>query len=387
MTILKLSTLIVFVLGVSACASQSPIANGDSPQDSSAYQESFQSVCEEMSREFGNPKGSYVREKFNVDHYLDQALLGLKRSKSPYYQSYLKKVMATKQQYAVMDRAYSSMSRPWQIQDMTLSGAKASCLLFSEFSENGVAIVELELVSHRGEIELVNWYDHVTESNASEQLRQLSIDVKQLAESGQQNSKAMTDLMAFMASLIQSTPYLVGNAYNALDPAFKAQPSYALSYVAAAAKVGGQVYQTALENLDTRFAQDGEYGLLMLDYRFERGEYDKALAAVDRAEQSVGRNEGLDAIRMMLYEQQGKTREYYRAAANGLDINLGAEVIYWSLLDNFIREGAYADAVLVIDAIAHFLGYEFTQESMASVPEYQAFAQSQDFAMWVSEQE
>ena len=52
MTILKLSTLIVFVLGVSACASQSPIANGDSPQDSSAYQESFQSVCEEMSREF-----------------------------------------------------------------------------------------------------------------------------------------------------------------------------------------------------------------------------------------------------------------------------------------------------------------------------------------------
>ncbi|MCG8437852.1 MAG: hypothetical protein MI751_07185 [Pseudomonadales bacterium] len=167
MTILKLSTLIVFVLGVSACASQSPIANGDSPQDSSAYQESFQSVCEEMSREFGNPKGSYVREKFNVDHYLDQALLGLKRSKSPYYQSYLKKVMATKQQYAVMDRAYSGMSRPWQIQDMTLSGAKASCLLFSEFSENGVAIVELELVSHRGEIELVNWYDHVTESNAS----------------------------------------------------------------------------------------------------------------------------------------------------------------------------------------------------------------------------
>ena len=126
---------------------------------------------------------------------------------------------------------------------------------------------------------------------------------------------------------------------------------------------------------------------MMLDYRFERGEYDKALAAVDRAEQSVGRNEGLDAIRMMLYEQQGKTREYYRAAANGLDINLGAEVIYWSLLDNFIREGAYADAVLVIDAIAHFLGYEFTQESMASVPEYQAFAQSQDFAMWVSEQE
>jgi len=101
----------------------------------------------------------------------------------------------------------------------------------------------------------------------------------------------------------------------------------------------------------------------------------------------VGRNEGLDAIRMMLYEQQGKTREYYRAAANGLDINLGAEVIYWGLLDNFIREGAYADAVLVIDAIAHFLGYEFTQESMASVPEYQAFAQSQDFAMWVSEQE
>lgn len=143
-----------------------------------------------------------------------------------------------------------------------------------------------------------------------------------------------------------------------------------------------KAYMEALATLAQYHGDDPTLGLVLLDHYFHQNEYDKALKSLDRLEQQLGADAGLDQMRSYLLSMTQQYPQAIATAQRAIDSEPDYEDGYWSLLHGLVGDGQFAAAIKVIKQLEDDFQIEFDPAELAETEGFADFARSLPFKLW-----
>lgn len=168
--------------------------------------------------------------------------------------------------------------------------------------------------------------------------------------------------------------------FDGLPGPLKKNRNILMQRLAIALKVGGPPYDAAMVDLKTAFPDDPGLGLVLIDYYFNRGEYDTSLEIIDRLDREVGGDPYLDFFRANVFYTAGRVKEAKKAARRAIRAEPTLEDPYWTLVTISLDQGEFAETARLLTEIETELG--LVLEDLEGLPEYRGFVESDVYAEW-----
>ena len=148
----------------------------------------------------------------------------------------------------------------------------------------------------------------------------------------------------------------------------------------AAMEVAPEELTKVLDDFEKAHPGDACLPAISIRVHAEGKRYDKALAAVDAVDQSLGGDPFLDVQRADIHLQAKAFDKAKALATKAIERDKSLEDAYWTLVTISIQEKAYADTVKWLNAIEKDLGIELAD--LEEVELYADFVKSPEHAAW-----
>ncbi|MEW8241435.1 MAG: hypothetical protein AB2601_10365 [Candidatus Thiodiazotropha sp.] len=278
----------------------------------------------------------------------------------------------------------------WDMLHGSGDGESYSCLVRTSLHEEGVSYVEFELRKVDGELRVVDWYDLLRESRISDLSVIFLRDINDMATAHltampyQRNrvQQEQRRFLEFLKATKSGDPKRVLAAYDGLPPRFKQKPLYMLIALNMASMLDNGHYMRALRNLERRFGAENRYGMLLVDLYYEEKQYHKVDRVLRKFKQQVGEDPLLDLLLASLELEQGNMEAFYAYCLRIVDGNPNYLDTYWVLFDQFVADGKYPDAVLVLNVLKNMFEITLNKDVFVSEEKYRGFRKSAAFRAW-----
>ncbi|MEW4567364.1 hypothetical protein AB1L88_05800 [Tautonia sp. JC769] len=200
------------------------------------------------------------------------------------------------------------------------------------------------------------------------------------------------ELIAYLPTLSQMNVDLQAGQYEAVLTAYRSLPEslqkerlfLVLRFSAAAEIDDDDAYAAALADFLEYFPNDPGVDLLMIDSHVLRGEFDEALAAIDRGDRGIGGDPYMHLLRARVHIERENVIEARAAISRAIEEEPSLVEAYWALLDLTITQEDFEETARLLDLMAKKFGIEFND--LAQVPEFTAFVASPHYNEWIARQ-
>lgn len=146
----------------------------------------------------------------------------------------------------------------------------------------------------------------------------------------------------------------------------------------------GERRRQMLETLFNAAGDQPGFGLWAMGYHFDRKDWNKALAAIDRFEADIGYHPQLDYLRMLMLHGQGSADpRFYAVAARALAHQDANANVYDMLMRQCILDNRFNDAVLVLDIFVERFGIPLDFALLAKYQNAGRFMKSATYRAWL----
>lgn len=198
--------------------------------------------------------------------------------------------------------------------------------------------------------------------------------------------KHFDEVQQVIAQLRSRNPAGALAAYDRLPQELRKQKFLLLLGLRGAQESGNDArYQEILETFRTEYPTDAAVDFISIDYFVMQKDFEKALAAVDRVDQSLGGDAYLGISRAGIYVEN----KQYDLARQALDKAIAAdpnlEEAYWTQVGIALQQNNNAEILKWLKAIdQQFDGADFAHIQFD--PNYAAFRRSPQYREWQSHQ-
>jgi len=172
--------------------------------------------------------------------------------------------------------------------------------------------------------------------------------------------------------------------YNSLPDSLKQEKTFMLLRLIAATSAGETEYLAALADFQSRFPDDPCLELMSIDKFIYKKEYDKALAAIERLNQSVGGDPYLKLLSAGIYVEKGDMKNARDLAEQATVEEPTLIDAYWTLISISLHEKKFGDTVAHLNTVVE--RFQLELGDLTKIPEYAEFVQSPEYAEWMKAQ-
>ncbi|HUG52367.1 MAG TPA: tetratricopeptide repeat protein [Vicinamibacteria bacterium] len=165
-----------------------------------------------------------------------------------------------------------------------------------------------------------------------------------------------------------------------LPPSVQAHKPILLQRVYIAVNVGEREHAEAVEAFSRRFPEDAALNLLLVDFHFQKKQYDAALATLDRLGQAVGGDPHLDVLRGNLLYGKGDVRAAQAAFWKAVSGDPTSFAPYLALIDVAVAQKDHAETARLLTVVEK--GGAGIPD-LTTVPAYADFVRSDEYRTWM----
>lgn len=198
-------------------------------------------------------------------------------------------------------------------------------------------------------------------------------------------------LLTHLPTLLQMNENLRNGQFEAVLTAYRGLPEslqqdrlFLVPRYTAASQVDDAEYKAALADFRKYYPNDPSADLLMIDAHFLQRDFDAALAAIDRLDQSIGGDPYLHVLRSSVQIEQNRFTEARDAISKAIEAEPSLIEAYWALLGLSLTQEDFDETARILDLISETFDIEFTD--LTEVPEYASFVASPQYAQWIARQ-
>jgi tetratricopeptide (TPR) repeat protein len=168
----------------------------------------------------------------------------------------------------------------------------------------------------------------------------------------------------------------------ALPASLQKDRSILAQRVTYATKVDSTAYNAAVADYKKWHPKSPALQMMLIDYYFNRKEFDKALECVDALDKSVGGDSYQDFMRANLHYAAGKPAEARVAALRSVEREPTLIQPYWTLLTLALEAKDFAEIARLLTLVEARFPLRF--DALEQVEEYAEFVKSPEYAKWLA---
>lgn len=187
-------------------------------------------------------------------------------------------------------------------------------LLFRLYSSDGMNYHDLELSKRNGKAGIADMYIYMSGEDLSKTLTSLALSFAENSGKSASKMDQLTESVTRIRKKLMSNDYNQAMTYyNTLPEDIKDQRTIQLIYLQICKGLSDELYLKAMNDFQTRYPDDPNMNLIMIDAHIMEKEYGKALIDVDRLDDFIDKDPFLDFYRAMinnLAEQPEEARKH-----------------------------------------------------------------------------
>lgn len=344
----------------------------------------FENFCYQLADSFNAKDTSLFKTSFDLNLMYKQSF-GNMNSTAPTTQP--NKENTNKLINASLNTTSKNLIRSdqWYVISSQDQGNNSRCHLHSNLSDAGLFIISIYMRKDKsGQIFLTNWYDHQKAALATTQLKEVMRDASHaFIDSEEETPENVSRLLAFYNAVKNSDAKQAWETYNTLDKKILQKKIHLTSLLQATA-LNPEYLNKAIE-LYLEHVNEKDYGAFLIDHFIETKAFDAAFNLIDKIAKNQGSSAITELLRAHIYLAMGNKKNFYQFIYKSMDYNYDLEDIYWSLLEQFIVDKHYKNAVLTLDVLVQNFGYIFTQDMFIEHTEYHDFATGDVYKTWLEQ--
>lgn len=217
---------------------------------------------------------------------------------------------------------------------------KVQHLIFRLYSDDGINYHDFEISKTKGKLGIADMYIYLSGENLSKTISGLMATFSEKPKS--EEPKALKEINAvnrIREYMSQKENEKAMNLYNSLSPDIKDQRAVQLIYIQLCQLQGEEQYMKAMDDFQTRYPNDPNVNLLMIDNYLLKKEFGKALDAINKLDSYIDSDPFLDYYRALISNMNQKpddARKYLEKLHTNMP-QFGDGVV--ELIANYITAG------------------------------------------------
>jgi len=172
------------------------------------------------------------------------------------------------------------------------------------------------------------------------------------------------------------------DVFDSMPEQLKKHRNILMTRFAIALEIGGEAYDAAMLDLKNNFPGDPGLDLVLVDYYFNEGRFDRALEIIDRIDRWAGGDPYLDFMRANVLYADGKPAAARTAARRAIEREPSMEDPYWTLVSISLDAGDFVETARLLGEIEGVLGVAIGD--LSTIPEYARFVESEAYGTWIA---
>ncbi|MDH5693926.1 MAG: hypothetical protein OEZ47_12555 [Gammaproteobacteria bacterium] len=245
-----------------------------------------------------------------------------------------------------------------------------------EMASGGVSFVKVKYREEKEKVSIRDWFDYSTGLWLSEKLQVLMPGYAEekfpeltlflmMYESG-----ATDDAWEFISELSKSMSLPVWAMVVQLQIAVQRNKNEV---------------ETVLDNMSKNYPGDSRHQVMLIDYYYMTGRYDKIFKLLSTMEGVVGEDAALETIKATLYLERKDSDSTIDGLKKAIRLDPAYEQAYWTLLSALAQFEFYKQGVVVLDLLEKKFNYHLDASNLAELEGLDKLIKSDEFASWSSE--
>lgn len=260
--------------------------------------------------------------------------------------------------------------------------------IYRILSDDGLDYVELYIGRVDGEVVAYDLYSYGTGTRVSEAMEQLLSSALQGRElDAASAARTKTNMHELRRAIDGRDGERARRALRGLPPAIRSSRPMALMEVSAAYLIGPDEHRRAIEAFRRRFPDDPALELLLLDSLIEAGQYNDALASVDRIDRAVGGDPWLDVARANIEVERGDLDAAWTHVGKARAAAPALIDVHWNALTIALARKDYPTALAIMSELERDFAIEFEAAWMSEHGVYEGLLASDEWkaSAWSSD--
>jgi tetratricopeptide (TPR) repeat protein len=142
-------------------------------------------------------------------------------------------------------------------------------------------------------------------------------------------------------------------------------------------------YKRTLVRLNELHGNDPAAATMLLDHYFYNKDLDNSLRVISIIEARVGADGLTNLLRANVYAAVGRNKEAIASAREAIRLEPDYTAAYFTLAQELVRRGKFAQAIDAYKTLQSEFGYEFSRDNFAEDDQYRKFIASTQFRKWM----
>ncbi len=194
--------------------------------------------------------------------------------------------------------------------------------------------------------------------------------------------KHINKINEFQQSISRGQFQQAMQVYDSLPTSVQQSKTLLILRLTAAIQVDDmESYKKASETLRALYPNEPNADLLAIDSNTVLGDYEGALASIDRVDAAIGGDPYLDELRASLQLQNRNFDEAKRLALQATKLDPPSSDAYWVLVNITLQEQDHAGTLELLKTMNKTFELEFAD--LTTLPEYANFVKSPEYQEWL----
>lgn len=264
-----------------------------------------------------------------------------------------------------------------------------------DLGDNGYSFRDLYIDKSTKKIQrIIDWYDYTYGQKFSDYNRQFlalgSPDVSvitKILNITRNRKKDVDGLLQLIKTLETKNKEQALKIYMGFDSSFRKIRSVILMSYSIASRIGSsELYRITLSDLGKYHGNEASLNFVLIDHYIFEKQYDKALSAINKFMKEIGGNDAaLLGLKANIHVVKEDCRTAIKVSKIALDTENNFEEPHWTLLDCYVSEKQYNNAVKVMNKIENTFNMVFNVDILKEDPSYLAFMETETFKKWYAQ--
>ena len=192
--------------------------------------------------------------------------------------------------------------------------------------------------------------------------------------------KHLADLQKISQSVASGKNQVALDTYYQMPDSLKNDTTLLLFRIRASQALDDAEYIKALEAFRTQYPKDSCVDFLSIDAHVLKGDFDKAIACVDRVNKAVEGDAALLCLKAQLYAQSSELEMAKETATDALRLEPNHVESHWMLVGLAVQDKDHAETARLLSKIESDLGIAIND--LTGLSEYADFIRSTEYRNW-----
>ncbi len=368
----KIFTISIALL-LSACSTNSTTLESGTEN---SHEVTYKSFCNDLVVHLNDNKFEFMLENFDVETLLRNTMVGMDLKPDMEKALYKQMGQLTPKKLFASTQASIKAREGWY---KINTSNERRCVIHSELTEEGLAVLELLMSDTSGMIKLVDLHDYVFNLKFSGSLREVLRDL--LITQKNVSYLARSKLSAFLTAIKSKNVEKALFAFKVLPREFIENPVY-LQRLLMLVPASHHKHAEVMAQLEL-VVDDKNKGLIFYDYYVEQENLEGVLKTIVNVEKRTSNDAIFEILRAASYKHFEKKSQFLNSMYEAIRLGSQYETSYWILFDFFTEENLFSDAILTLTILEDTFGYAFERNVFEGQEKYSSFIASSEFEQWI----